>query len=101
MTSQPKKRYTPEEYLAFERSSETKHEYLNGEIFAMSGASRRHVLIVTNLVVELGSQLKREPCRVYSTDLRVKVDPTGLYTYPDVVVVCEPDQLSDEQKERC
>jgi Uma2 family endonuclease len=80
MASHPKTRYTPEEYLALERSSETKHEYSNGEIFAMSGASKQHVLIVTNLIVDLGTQLKRGPCGVYSTDLRVKVAPTGLWS---------------------
>jgi len=99
MASHPKTRYTPEEYLALERSGETKHEYFNGEIFAMSGASKQHVLIVTNLVVELGTQLKRGPSGVYSTDLRVKVAPTGLYTYPDVIVLCEEAQFSDEQKD--
>ncbi|MEK6288958.1 MAG: Uma2 family endonuclease [Acidobacteriota bacterium] len=99
MASNPKTRYTPEEYLALERSSETKHEYFNGEIFAMGGASPQHVGIVTNLVVELGSQLKQGSCRVFSADLRVNVDPTGLYTYPDVVVVCEPPEFSDQQKD--
>ena len=99
MGSHPKTRYTPEEYLTLERSSETKHEYFNGEIFGMSGASKQHVLIVTNLIVELGTQLKRGPCGVYSTDLRVKVAPTGLYTYPDVIVICEEAQFSDEQKD--
>ena len=99
MASQPKTRYTPEEYLALERSCETKHEYFNGEIFAMGGASKEHVLIVTNLVVELGSQLKRGPCSVYSTDLRVKVAPTGLCSYPDVIVLCEEARFSDEQED--
>jgi Uma2 family endonuclease len=99
MASQPKTFYTPEEYLALELSCETKHEYYNGEIFAMSGASKQHVLIVTNLVVELGSKLKEGPCTVYSTDLRVKVAPTGLYTYPDVVVLCDEPRFSDEQQD--
>ncbi|HYV06815.1 MAG TPA: Uma2 family endonuclease, partial [Blastocatellia bacterium] len=99
MASNPTTRYTPEEYLAYERASDTKHEYLNGEIFAMGGASSRHVLIVTNLVVELGSQVKGGPCLVYSTDLRVKVSPTGLYTYPDVIAVCNNPEFSDEQKD--
>ena len=61
MASKPKTLYTPEEYLAFERSSEVKHEYFNWEIFAMSGASKWHVLLVTNLVGELHSQLKIGP----------------------------------------
>lgn len=99
MASNPKTIYTPDEYLALERSCEAKHEYYGGEIFAMGGASRYHVLIVTNSVVALGSQLKDGPCQVYSADLRVKVSPTGLYTYPDVIVLCEEPRFSDEQKD--
>ncbi len=99
MASNPQKHYTPEEYLALERSAETKHEYYNGEIFAMSGASSRHVLIVTNLVTGLWSQLRQGTCRVFSTDLRVKVDPTGLYTYPDVIVICDAPEFSDDQED--
>ncbi|HSB08513.1 MAG TPA: Uma2 family endonuclease [Blastocatellia bacterium] len=99
MVSQPKTLYTPEEYLALERSCEAKHEYYNGEIFAMGGASRHHVLIVTNLVGELHSQLREGPCQVFSADLRVSVSPTGLRTYPDVVVLCDEPQFSDQQED--
>ena len=99
MASNPKTYYTAEEYLALERSSEIKHEYYNGEIFAMSGATEEHVLIVTNLVVELGSQLKTGRCKVYSNDLRVRVSPTGLYTYPDVIVLCDEARFSDTQED--
>lgn len=99
MSSQPQTFITPEEYLARERQAEQKSEYFNGEIFAMSGASPRHVLIVTNVVAELRGQLKKRPCTVYSTDLRVKVSATGLYTYPDVVVVCETPQFDDEHQD--
>jgi len=65
----------------------------------MAGASERYVLIVTNLVAELRGQLRRRPCTVYSTDLRVRVSPTGLYTYPDVVVVCGQARFADDQKD--
>src|SRR5262245_7965092 len=99
MPSQLKARLTPEEYLAIERKATYKSEYVNGEMFAMSGASPRHVLIVTNVVAELRQQLKQRPCTVYSTDLRVKVRPTGLYTYPDVIVVCGQPQFDDEQQD--
>lgn len=99
MASNPKTYYSPEEYLALERSSEIKHEYYNGEIFAMSGATEEHVLIVTNLVGELHSQVKTGPCRVYSNDIRVQVSPTGLYTYPDVIVLCDKPRFSDSQKD--
>lgn len=99
MSTQPKTRYTPEEYLALERKAAYKSEYFNGEIFAMAGASPRHVLIVTNLVIQLGVQLKKRACTVYSSDLRLNVAPTGAYTYPDVIVVCGEPQFSDEQKD--
>jgi Uma2 family endonuclease len=99
MSLQPKTYFTPEEYLELERKAEYKSEYFNGEIFAMGGASPRHVLIVTNVVSELRSELKNRPCTVYSTDLRVRVSPTGLYTYPDVVVVCGNLQFSDSQRD--
>jgi Uma2 family endonuclease len=99
MTSQAKVRITPEEYLAIERQAAYKSEYFNGKMFAMSGASPRHVLIVTNVVAELRRQLKQRRCTVYSTDLRVKVSPTGLYTYPDVIVVCDQPQFNDQQKD--
>lgn len=99
MSLQPKTYLTPEEYLAIERKAEHKSEYFNGEMFAMSGASPRHVLIVTNVVAELRGQLKQRPCTVHSTDLRVRVSPPGLYTYPDVVVVCGQPQFADEQRD--
>lgn len=99
MSTHPQKRITPEEYLALERKSPLKSEYFNGEIFAMGGASPSHALIVTNIVSELRGQLKKRPCLVYSTDLRVKVAPTGLYTYPDVVVVCGKALFDDDQKD--
>jgi Uma2 family endonuclease len=99
LSSQPKTQLTPKEYLAIERKAEYKSEYFNGEMFAMGGASERHVLIVTNVVAELRGQLRRRPCTVYSTDLRVRVSPTGLYTYPDVVVVCGQAQFADDQKD--
>jgi Uma2 family endonuclease len=99
MASNPKTYYTLEEYLALEQSSEIKHEYYNGEIFAMGGATKEHVSIVTNLVGELHSQLKSGPCKVYSNDLRVQVAPTGLYTYPDVIVLCDEARFSDKQED--
>jgi Uma2 family endonuclease len=99
MSLQPKTYVTPEAYLELERKADYKSEYLNGEIYAMGGASPRHVLIVTNVVAELRNQLKNRPCTVYSTDLRVRVSPNGLYTYPDVVVVCDTPQFSDQHQD--
>ena len=96
MSLRPNKRLTPEEYLEIERNSECKSEYLDGEIFAMTGASRKHNLISVNTTVSLYAQLEGRDCEVYASDMRVKVNPTGLYTYPDVVVVCGAPQFEDE-----
>ncbi len=93
----PVPRYTPAEYLAQERAAETKSEYLDGEIFAMAGASRRHNLITGNVIRELGGQLRQRSCEVYPSDMRVRVPATDLYTYPDVVVVCEDPQFEDAE----
>jgi Uma2 family endonuclease len=99
MSSQPSSYLTPEEYLEVERRAERKSEYFRGEMFAMAGATRRHILIVTNLVRELSQQLMTKPCEVYSTDMRLRVSPTGLYTYPDVLVVCGEPQFADDQQD--
>jgi Uma2 family endonuclease len=99
MSSQARERYTPEEYLALERQAQCKSEYYAGEIFAMVGASRWHNLIVANVIGELRSQLKGRPCTTYPSDMRVKVSPTGLYTYPDVTVVCGEALFEDNQQD--
>ena len=97
MSSQVKPFITPAEYLTLERKAEYKSEYLNGQIFAMTGASRKHNLIVTNILTSLGQQLRNSPCEAYSSDMRVKVPAPGLYTYPDVVVVCDEPKFEDEE----
>lgn len=97
MSSQPKTQYTPEEYLAIDRQSEHKNEYFDGEIFAMTGASRKRNLISVNVATILNNQLAERDCEVYASDMRVKVNPTGLYTYPDVVVVCGEPQFEDKE----
>ncbi|MDT5121147.1 MAG: hypothetical protein QOC96_629 [Acidobacteriota bacterium] len=96
MSRQAKTYITPEEYLALEREAEYKSEYCDGEIFAMTGASRKHNLIALNIGAELRDQLKGRQCEAYANDMRVHVPATGLYTYPDVVVVCGEPQLEDE-----
>jgi Uma2 family endonuclease len=93
----PQTRVTPEDYLAFERASEEKHEYFAGEIFAMTGASKNHNRILTSTVAALYAQLRQRPCDVFSSDMRVKVPETGLYTYPDITVVCGEPQFEDSE----
>src|SRR5260221_3345388 len=87
---------SPEEYLRLERQSEYKSEYVNGEIFAMTGASRKHNLVAGNIFRELSQQLKSRQCEAYVGDMRVKVTATGLYTYPDVVVVRGEPRFEDK-----
>jgi Uma2 family endonuclease len=95
MSLQPKAYLSTEDYLALERSAEFKSEYFDGEIFAMAGASEPHNLIVANTLAEIRQHLKKRPPKVYASNLRVKVSPTGLFTYPDVVVVCGQAQFDD------
>jgi Uma2 family endonuclease len=87
--------FTAEEYLAIERTADHRSELVNGRIYAMSGASRRHNLITLNLGGELRSRLRGRPCEAYVSEMRVKVSQTGMYTYPDVVVLCDPPKLED------
>ena len=90
---------SPEEYLEMERQAEIKSEYIAGEIFAMAGASRSHNLIVRNISRGLDPQREGQACEVYTNDMRVEVDPTGLYTYPDAVVVCGQPQFKDANED--
>lgn len=93
MSTVPKHFITPEEYLHRESKAEFRSEYFRGEMFAMAGASANHNLIVGNCVQTLGQQLKKKPCRVYPSDLKLRIEATGLYTYPDLSVVCGEPQL--------
>ncbi len=97
MSTLPNQLLTPQEYLAQERLAEFKSEFFRGETFAMAGASRRHNLIAGNLVRELGNALKQQPCEVYPGDMRVKVCSTGLYTCPDVSIVCDDPRFEDDE----
>lgn len=86
--------FTVEEYFALEAASETRHEYYNGEIIAMSGAKRNHVMITGNIHRRLGNQLDNRPeCGAFASDLRVRVSE-NIYFYPDVVVACD-EQYTD------
>ena len=95
LLSKPERRITPEEYLDAERRAETKSEYYDGQIYAMTGASLVHNRLVANLIASLHGQLKGGPCGVLPGDMRVRVPETGLYTYPDVSVVCGEPELED------
>lgn len=96
MVARSNRKWTVEEYLQFERESDERHEFYGSEIYLMTGASERHVLITGNTFSSLHSQLRRTPCRIYAVDMRVKVSATGLYTYPDISVVCGEPAFEDE-----
>lgn len=99
MSAQPQQVISEDEYLSIERTAETKSEFLNGEMFAMAGASPRHVLITTNVIAELHAFLKAGDYRVFSSDQRLRVEATSLNTYPDVMVVCGDLRFSDERRD--
>jgi Uma2 family endonuclease len=96
--AQPVAKYISEkEYLAFERNALDKHEYYKGEIFLMSGASFKHNLIESNFRLLLGNYLKGKKCREFGSNLRIHIPQNTLYTYPDILVLCdEPDFVDDE-----
>jgi Uma2 family endonuclease len=95
MATQPKPRLTPEQYLEIERKADHKSEYLDGEMYAMSGGTRRHSLIAANINAALHAQLRGKPCNVFTSDLRVLVKASGLYAYPDVSVACGEVRVLD------
>lgn len=96
MSTAPQRRFTVAEYLEIERTAHTKSEFYRGEMFARAGATRRHNLIVANVVGELCNQLQGKPCEVYPGDMKVQIAKNGLFTYPDVVVVCGPPKFFDD-----
>jgi Uma2 family endonuclease len=99
MSAVTKPTWSVEAYLAQERASEQRHEYLAGQIFLMSGGSEQHSLIAGNVYASFHTQVRQRPCRVYTSHMRVKVSATGLYTYPDVSVVCGEAQFEDDHRD--
>jgi Uma2 family endonuclease len=96
MSRQVKTHISEKDYLTIERAAEYKNEYVNGEIFAMTGASRKHNLINTNLITSLSGQLQEKRCEVYPGEMRVKAPAARSYVYPDVVVVCGEPRFEDD-----
>jgi Uma2 family endonuclease len=96
MVAQPIATMTEEEYLALERTSDEKHEYLDGRVYAMAGASLKHGRIIKNTSGRLFSKLLGGPCEAITNDLRVRISATRLNTYPDIVVICNEPQLTDD-----
>jgi len=100
MSALPKPhKLTAAEYFEIDARNERKSEFYDGEMFLMAGASREHNILTRNLAIEIGSRLKGGRCQVFIADLRVKVDRTGLYTYPDLLIVCGEPEYAPENRD--
>lgn len=99
MSAEPQRKWTFEEYLSYDRDSEIRHEYFDGEIFAMSGASRKHNLIGSNVNAALHPQVRARGCEIYANDMRVRIPATDYGTFPDLVVVCGEPRFEDEKED--
>lgn len=99
MASNPKQRFTPEQYLEIERKAEFKSEFLDGQIYAMAGASPEHSAITFNLSVEVGIQLRGKACQGFSSDMKIRTSHKGLFSYPDLSVVCDEPAFHDEKRD--
>lgn len=91
--------YTVAEYLEMEKASDTKHEFFEGEVFAMAGAGRRHNVIAKNTSGELYAALRGKPCQPYGSDLRIHIPENTLFTYPDISIICgeiTPSKVDDD-----
>ncbi|MFM8716153.1 MAG: Uma2 family endonuclease [Spartobacteria bacterium] len=97
MTGTSSQKLTPQEYLAIERAAGFKSEFFDGEMFAMAVISKDHSRITVNLTGGFHAALRGKDCEIFSSDLRVKVNANGLYTYPDLTIVCGPADVEDEQ----
>ena len=91
------RKWTFEEYLAYEEETSIKHEYLDGEIYAMTGGTKKHAVISTNCTTEIGIQLRDSDCYVTNSEMRVQINPTK-FVYPDFVVVCGKDEFMDDRE---
>ena len=95
MSSAPKPKLTEQEYLALERAATNRSFFYRGEMYAMSGAKRAHVVIAGNLHANIWNQIENRPCEVYASDMRVKNARTGSYFYPDIAALCQEPELAD------
>ena len=93
-------RFTPEAYLEWEKTSDTKHEYLNGEVFALAGAKDAHVTVCGNLFAYVHAHLRGGPCRVYMADMKVSVERVNAFFYPDIMVTCDARDKETEYYKR-
>lgn len=100
MTNLKYSRLTEADYLLGELASEIRHEYVDGEVFAMAGAGEAHNLISLNIAARLRGLVRGGPCRVYISDMKLRVKTWKAYYYPDVMVTCDPTDSEANYKER-
>ncbi len=93
------RRFSPEEYLAFEREGDTRHEYLDGEVFAMAGESLSHSRVCSNLSREVGNKLKGKSCEPLSPHMKVRTSTVSLFAYPDLTIVCGEPMFHDAKRD--
>jgi Uma2 family endonuclease len=98
MSTLPKPYLTPEQYLEIEAKAERKSEYYNGQMFLMAGANSDHNQICDNLSLVFGIEFRERSCYVITRDMRVRIPKTGLYTYPDAILLCGERQWADSSK---
>jgi Uma2 family endonuclease len=91
--------YSPAEYLALERASTARHEYLDGFVYAFAGGSPEHSAIAANIIASLVAQLHDRPCQAFTSDLKVATGPDDLFSYPDASVVCGELQFYDAERD--
>jgi Uma2 family endonuclease len=96
----PRQRFTFADYVRLEETSRVKHEYLEGQVWAMAGGTPDHAAVAVNVSTLLSTGVRDQPCCVFNSDLRVRVKQTGLGTYPDVTVVCGRLELDPEDPEQ-
>ncbi|MEH1900262.1 MAG: Uma2 family endonuclease [Nostoc sp.] len=89
-----------EAYLEAEKSSLNKHEYIQGQIYAMSGASDAHVTIITNLIALLRNHVRGTSCRLYATDMKARIESLNIFYYPDILVTCDQTDIKFEYFKR-
>ena len=99
MSTVPNYRVSAADYLAFERVAEARHEFVDGQIVAMSGGTMRHATICDNLLIAVAKRLRGSACKPFSGTLRMKVSETGNYMYPDLSVICGEAQLEDNRQD--
>ena len=93
---QPKTPFGPDDYLAWEQEQAFRNEYVDGEVFAMSGASDAHATVAGNLFANLHGLLRGTPCKPFMADMKVQVEAANCFFYPDILVTCDPRDRGSE-----